>query len=90
MMIAIPLKSYSLYLIDLWLTLDWLRSVGADDKIQLTTSYVLRSVAFLLFHYILPDESKYSLCSFRDTSLKKHIFHLGELIPTSQNIIAYA
>lgn len=34
---------------------------------------------------MIPDESKYSLCSFRDTSLKKHIFHLGELIPTPKN-----
>ena len=35
---------------------------------------------FLISSKPLPDESKYSLCSFRDTSLKTHIFHLGELI----------
>ena len=50
---------------------------------ELITLYVLRSVVLFLLSPAIPDESKYSLCSFRDTSLKKHIFHLGELIPTA-------
>ena len=64
---------------------------------QVTGARSLSSVILMHCEYLQntypsasPDETKYSLCSFRDTTKKKPIFHLGELIELDKNSLYYS